>query len=90
VTSDITEKKNPSKGCTFNFSKFHLKYNSYFNNYRPVIDDEFLTWLIGFTEGDGSFIVSGRGSLQFVITQGEKDVQVLQMIKETLGFGNCN
>jgi len=40
-------------------------------NYRP--SDEFLTWLIGFTEGDGSFIVSGRGSLQFVVTQGDKD-----------------
>jgi hypothetical protein len=96
VTSDISlvldcpkaraDKNNPD--CTFNFTKFHLKYNSYFNNSRPVISDDFLTWLIGFTEGDGSFIVSGRGSLQFVITQGEKDVQVLQMIKETLGFGN--
>ncbi len=87
-TSDITDKTNPSKDCTFNFTKFHLKYNSYFKNNRPVPSDEFLTWLIGFTEGDGSFIVSGRGSLQFVITQGDKDVQVLKMIKDTLGFGN--
>jgi hypothetical protein len=86
VTSDITDNNNPD--FTFNFTKFHLKYNSYFNNTRPVISNEFLTWLIGFTEGDGSFIVLGRGSLQFVITQGEKDEQVLQMIKETLGFGN--
>lgn len=88
VTSDITDKNNPLNGCTFNFTNFHLKYNSYFKNSRPVISDEFLTWLIGFTEGDGSFVVSGRGSLQFVITQGDKDYKVLQMIKETLGFGN--
>jgi hypothetical protein len=38
-TSDITDKTNPSKDCTFNFTKFHLKYNSYFKNNRP--SDEF-------------------------------------------------
>ena len=54
VTSDLTDKKNP--GWTFNFTKFHLKYNSYFNNSRPVISDEFLTWLIGFTEPSKAYL----------------------------------
>ena len=47
----------------------------------------FLIWLIGFTEGEGSFIVNNRGDLCFVITQGNADIGVLQFIKETLGFG---
>jgi intein-encoded DNA endonuclease-like protein len=48
---------------------------------------EFLHWLIGFTEGDGSFIVNKRGDLAFVITQSQCEIQTLEFIKETLGFG---
>jgi hypothetical protein len=28
--------------------------------------DEFLQWLIGFTEGDGSFIVNHRGDCSYI------------------------
>lgn len=42
---------------------------------------------IGFTEGDGSFIVNKRGDLAFVITQSTSDIRTLEFIKETLGFG---
>ena len=45
---------------TFDFSLFKLKYNNYFNNSKTVPEYEFLTWLIGFTEGDGSFIINNR------------------------------
>lgn len=46
-----------------------------------------MTWFIGFTEGEGSFIVNNRGDLAFVITQSTSDIRVLNFIKETLGFG---
>ena len=39
-----------------------------------------------FTYG-GSFIVPKRGGLQFVITQSSYDVQVLNYIQTSLGFG---
>lgn len=54
---------------------------------RPLPSKEFLAWLIGFTEGDGSFIVNNRGDLAFVITQATSDIRTLEFIKETLGFG---
>lgn len=46
---------------------------------------EFIDWLIGFTEGEGSFRVGSNGSIQLVITQKEKEI--LELIRETLGFG---
>lgn len=60
---------------------------------RPLLSDSetsqhFLEWLVGFTEGDGSFIVTTRGGLMFVITQSTADVQVLQYIRDVLGFGS--
>jgi hypothetical protein len=42
---------------------------------------------VGFTEGEGSFIVNNRGDLAFVITQATNDKQILEYIKEILGFG---
>jgi len=43
--------------------------------------------LIGFSEGEGSFILAKRGDLAFVITQSTKDINVLNYIKTNLGFG---
>ena len=70
----------------FNYSLFYAKHKVYLPNIITP-SNEFLTWLIGFTEGDGSFIVNNRGDLAFVITQTTTDVGVLHFIKETLGFG---
>nr|AJN90446.1 LAGLIDADG endonuclease [Dunaliella salina] len=50
-------------------------------------NDEFLYWLIGFTEGDGSFVKTSRNELNFVIVQGKANVEILYKIKNTLGFG---
>lgn len=55
------------------------------NNKTP--SENFLTWLVGFTEGVGSFILNNRGDLAFVITQATTDKQVLEFIQEILGFG---
>ena len=74
------------KNNSFNFSLFYKKYKTYLpDNILPSKD--FLTWLIGFTEGEGSFIVNNRGDLAFVIVQSTDDVRVLYYIQEILGFG---
>ena len=70
----------------FKFSLFYTKYKS-FHGDRALPSEEFLNWFIGFTEGDGSFIVNKRGDLAFVITQSTSDIQVLTFIKDILGFG---
>jgi hypothetical protein len=70
----------------FKFSAFQTLYKQrYPNNETP--SQEFLEWLVGFTEGDGSFSVNSRGTSIFIITQSTADVQVLELIKRTLGFG---
>ena len=70
----------------FNFSAFYKKHEVYLpNNLSPSSD--FLSWFIGFTEGEGSFIVSNRGDLAFVIVQSTSDIRILHYIQETLGFG---
>ena len=50
-------------------------------------DNIFKSWFIGFTEGDGSFIINKDGYLEFRITQSSSDAQVLFYIKKNLGFG---
>jgi LAGLIDADG endonuclease len=66
------------------FKEFYEKYKILFPN-NIKISKDWLYWFIGFSEGDGSFIVDGRNNLQFVITQ--KDIKVLEMIYKTLNFG---
>ena len=80
VTVTVTE--------NFQFSNFYDKFSLYLPNLTPPSYD-FLSWFIGFTEGEGSsFILNKRrGDLVFVVTQGNIDIKVLEYIKETLGFG---
>jgi LAGLIDADG endonuclease len=73
---------------SFNFSQFQSKYLEHFKDSHAVPSYEFLTWLVGFAEGDGSFVVTAKGYLQFVITQSANDVQVLDFIASSLGFGH--
>ena len=70
----------------FDFSAFYKKYDTHLPN-NKIPSKNFLTWLIGFVEGEGSFIVNNRGDLAFVITQATMDKQVLEFIQEILGFG---
>lgn len=51
------------------------------------MNNKFLDWFVGFSEGDGSFIVPSTGSNRFEIWQSAKDAQVLYHIKTNLGFG---
>jgi hypothetical protein len=70
----------------FDFNLFYDKYKAYLPN-NNIPSNYFLTWFIGFSEGDCSFIVNNRGDLAFVITQSTSDIKVLEYIQETLGFG---
>ena len=72
---------------TFDFSLFTEKYNKYFYDSRTLPKNEFLTWLIGFSEGDGSFVINNRNELSFVITQSTEDENILKYIQDQLGFG---
>jgi len=48
----------------------------------------FLSWLIGFTEGDGCFFVNHRQELSFIITQGCQNVSVLRYVQTILNMGS--
>lgn len=71
----------------FEFKPFYNKFSEYYPN-LPLPKKEFLEWFIGFSEGEASFIVQKRGDFCFSIGQSSVDVQVLDYIKNNLGFGN--
>jgi hypothetical protein len=54
------------------------------------LDLTFKYWFIGFTEGDGSFIINKNGYLEFKVTQSSVDAQILFYIKKELGFGSVS
>lgn len=69
---------------SFNFTAFRSLNPTKFNR----LDDNFLQWFIGFSEGDGSFIITKRNELNFVITQHTNNLSLLYEIQERFGFGN--
>lgn len=85
---------------SFEFSSFYSKFKEYYPDLKQP-DSRFLEWLIGFSEGEGSFILAKRGDLSFVVTQSSSDLlpgatrggwerrsrEVLNYIKDNLGFG---
>jgi hypothetical protein len=75
-----------SPASPFRFNAFNDLYKKRFPD-REVPSQSFLEWLVGFSEGDGSFIVNSRGTAIFVITQATADIQVLMHIQAVLGFG---
>ena len=78
----ITADKSPSettRETSFNFEKFKLISN----NYKAT--PNWLTWFIGFSEGDGAFLLDKNKRARFVLTQKEKPI--LDDIHETLQVG---
>lgn len=71
-----------TRDITYNFDC----YSKLIPLHKKKINKNFLEWFIGFTEGDGSFIVS-KNKVYFDITQSINDIQVLYYIKKQLGFG---
>lgn len=69
---------------SFNFDTFNKEFE--LKNDKKLSDD-WLTWFIGFTEGDGA-ILNYNDKLRFVLTQKESDI--LYKIKYTLNMGNIS
>jgi hypothetical protein len=81
------DKRSAKVNKSFDFSAFYTKFTEYYPNLKkPGLN--FLEWFIGFSEGEGSFILAKRGDLAFVVTQSSTDIQSLNYIKENLGFGS--
>ena len=68
---------------TFNFTNVPQRIVPHKN----FIKNSFLEWFIGFSEGDGSFIVSNK-RLFFIINQ--KQEKILNYIRANLGFGKVS
>jgi Proton-conducting membrane transporter/NADH-Ubiquinone oxidoreductase (complex I), chain 5 N-terminus/LAGLIDADG endonuclease len=66
-------------------------FNNYLNlkpQHKNKVDISFLEWFVGFTEGDGSFVIQRtKNKVSFDITQSMNNVQILYYIKKELGFG---
>jgi len=63
-----------TRETSFKFSAFHIYYNTLFKNKDPLFD-EWLTWFIGFAEGDGAIQTYDEGKrVRFVLTQKESDI----------------
>lgn len=70
-------------------NQFYKKFKELKPNDK-LPNKDFLIWLIGFFEGDGSFVMSKRGDLKIRITQGFKDKEILELIKNNLNMGGIN
>ena len=70
---------------TFDFSNYLDRCPSHIH--KSQISIHFLEWFVGFSEGDGAFIVS-KGRLFFMINQ--KEEKVLARIRTQLGFGKVS
>ncbi|KAI9309732.1 homing endonuclease, partial [Dichotomocladium elegans] len=81
-SNDASSSETTRETTYFNFSTFRTLYAKL--NFTNQITDNWLTWFIGFAEGDGAILTS-KGRPQFVLTQKEK--VVLDHIQSTLGFG---
>jgi DNA-binding ferritin-like protein (Dps family) len=70
------------------FKKSQFDFSLYFQNAQPdhikITDVKFLQWFIGFSEGDGSFLIS-KNYCSFIINQ--KEIALLYNIRTRLGFG---
>ena len=74
-----------TRETSFEFSAFHAYYNTLFKD-RDPISDEWLTWFIGFAEGDGAIQTYDEGKrVRFVLTQKESDILHKIQLKFNIG-----
>lgn len=73
------------------FSIFKDKLQKYYDKQNiktKIPSEEFLTWFIGFSEGDGSFVVNKRNQLSFILIQGTANLTLLENILKELPLGH--
>jgi hypothetical protein len=69
---------------TFDFSD----YQKVVPEHKNKLNKEFLTYFIGFFEGDGSLLMNyKRGSVEFVLDQHSNELAFLNNLRTTLGYG---
>ena len=86
--NEIINNFKTDKSSSENTRETSFKFQAYRNlsgNSSYIISDNWLTWFIGFSEGDGAFLLDKNKRLRFVLTQ--KEVAILNHIHETLGVG---
>jgi hypothetical protein len=84
ATLPISRPVVPWKGCGFDFTAFL----ALMPKTSPIHEHpDFLAWLCGFADSEGSWFVDARGGIKFSITQHRGDIGVLYMVQATLGFG---
>jgi hypothetical protein len=78
-----------TRETSFRFSAFRVYFNTLFkdsDHLRPSMTNDWLTWLIGFAEGDGAIQTYGEGKrVRFVLTQ--KESAILYKIQHKLNIG---
>lgn len=77
--------QNETLVSAFRFSAFCVYFNALFKN-SDHLSDDWLTWFIGFAEGDGAIQTYGEGKrVRFVLTQ--KESAILYNIQHKLNVG---
>ena len=80
ILQSLMSSSETTRDTSFNFTAF----NNHYTNKSNKPDTQWLTWFVGFTEGDGALLLTGKRP-RFVLTQ--KECAILYHIQETLGFG---
>jgi len=74
-----------TRETSFKFSAFYAYYNTIFKN-KDLPSDKWLTWFIGFAEGDGAIqTYDGGKRVRFVLTQKESDILYKIQFKFNIG-----
>ena len=84
--SNIQSASEAIRETSFNFSAFRQYYNTLFGNDAQHLSNNWLTWFIGFVEGDGAIQTYANGTrVRFVLTQ--KESAILYYTQKKLGIG---
>lgn len=84
--NEIQSASETTRETSFNFSLFRSYYYKLFNSNSEHLSDNWLTWFIGFTEGDGAIQTYDKGKrVRFVLTQ--KESAILYFIHNKLNIG---
>ncbi len=83
--SKIQSASETTRETSFNFSDFRLYFKTFLGK-DPELTNEWLTWFIGFVEGDGALQSYDKGKrVRFVLTQKER--AILYYIQKKIGIG---
>jgi len=86
LKNKIQSASETTRETSFNFSLFRLYYYKLFNSNSEHLSDNWLTWFIGFVEGDGAIQTYDNGKrVRFVLTQ--KESAILYFIHNKLNIG---